>query len=226
MAQLSILFLGKKNDRNTQQAIDFLSAQGCALESFTGTRHDQFPIIESDKQWDFVISYLSPWIVPAWLLAKAKKAAINFHPGPPEYPGIGCTNFAIYNEEKEFGVTCHHMAAKVDRGDIIAVARFPLATTDTVYSLTKRCYEHIAQLFESVFSAVIEGKDLPLSSEQWRRVPYTRKELDALCVVTVGMDASEIKRRIRATSYPGMPGAYVELGGERFCAEKSINCKE
>lgn len=84
-----------------------------------------------------MISYLCPWILPEHLLERAKVASVNFHPGPPEYPGIGCTNFAIYNQEVIFGMTCHHMATRVDTGKIVAVRRFPLFPTDTVLSLTE-----------------------------------------------------------------------------------------
>ena len=31
------------------------------------------------------------------LLKKAKKSAVNFHPASPDYPGIGCNNFALYD---------------------------------------------------------------------------------------------------------------------------------
>ena len=34
-------------------------------------------------------------------LDKIKVASINFHPGPPDYRGIGCANFAIINQEKK-----------------------------------------------------------------------------------------------------------------------------
>lgn len=226
MSGISILFFGKQGDTFTMDAIDFLNTRSQRVEVYTGTRHDPFPVLPSQKTWDLIISYLSPWIMPAWLLAKASQGAINFHPGPPEYPGIGCTNFAIYNDEKEFGVTCHHMVPQVDQGSIIAVSRFPLEATDTVYSLTQCCYTHIFALFVQVMGDVLTGKDLPSSSLQWARLPYKRIELDALCKIKQGMGTDEIKRRVRATSYPGMPGAYIMLGGEKFLSEKSIKCKD
>ena len=61
-----------------------------------GNRDDKFP---EDIEWwkgDYIVSFLSPWVISNSLLNRAKKASINFHPAPPEYPGIGCTNFAIY----------------------------------------------------------------------------------------------------------------------------------
>ena len=43
-----------------------------------------------------------------------------------------------------------------------------------------------------------------------------RRELEELCKVTIDMEEEEIKRRIRATTYPGMPGAYIEVSGYKF----------
>ena len=73
---------------------------------------------------DLIISFISSWIYPQQLLSNAGFAAINFHPGSPDYPGTGCTNFAVYNGEKEYGITCHHMNATIDTGSIIQVKRF------------------------------------------------------------------------------------------------------
>ena len=169
-----------------------------------------------DGAYDYIISYISPWIVPERALKKVKIAAINLHPGPPEYPGIGCTNFAVYNNESEFGITVHHMKARVDSGRIIAVERFPIFEADTVYSLTQRCYAFIYIAFIKTLNAIVKGEPLPESSEVWKRDPYTRKELNDLCRITGGMDDEEIRKRIKATTYPGMPGAYIEMAGKLF----------
>ena len=162
-----------------------------------------------------MISYLSQWIIPGKVLEKASMAALNFHPGTPEYPGIGCTNFAIYNNADEFGVTCHHMAAKVDTGNIVAVRRFPVYEEDTVYAITQRCYNAILNLFYEIFYIVMNGENIPASDETWMRRPYLRKELNELCKLTPEMDLAEIERRIKATTYL-QPWAYLEVGEEIF----------
>jgi methionyl-tRNA formyltransferase len=149
------------------------------------------------------------------LLARAKKAAINFHPASPEYPGIGCNNFALYEGAKEYGVTCHHMASKVDTGAIIAVKRFPVLVEDNVASLLKRTYEHQIELFFQVAGMMAEGRELPRSTEKWTRPPFTRVQFNELFKITPGMSQEEIARRVRAVSYgPWQP--YLELEGFRF----------
>tara|TARA_B100000315_G_C14171228_1_gene404646 strand:- start:339 stop:515 length:177 start_codon:yes stop_codon:yes gene_type:complete len=52
---------------------------------------------------------------------------------------------------------------------------------------------------------------LSKSNEEWKRKPFTRRELDRLCVISKDMTEDEIERRIKATTYPGKPGAYIEL---------------
>jgi methionyl-tRNA formyltransferase len=212
----SVLFIGKKNDFYCEHATQFIKIHFPESVIFMGERNDKFP--ENLESWagDYIISYLSPWIIPKKLLNKAKMASINFHPGPPEYPGIGCTNFALYHNVDSFGVTCHHMNPKVDTGSIIAVRRFPLYQRDTVYTLTQRCYGYILQLFYEITSLIITGDKLPQSEERWRREPFKRKELNELCKITTDMPSEEIRRRIRSVTFPNAPGAYVEINGFKF----------
>ena len=115
------------------------------------------------------------------------------------------------------------MNAKVDTGDIIAVKRFPIFETDSVYSLSQRCYSHILTLFYEIVSGILEGKPLPKAEETWQRKPYKRKELNELCEIRPEMLTEEIKKRIQATSFPRMPGAYVKIGGYNFILEGENN---
>ncbi len=175
------------------------------------------PLPGEIQSWegDYIVSYLSRWVVPDALLKRAGKAAINFHPASPEYPGIGCNNFALYENASEYGVTCHHMAPKVDTGHIIAVRRFPVYPTDDVAALLKRTYENQIALFFEIMEIMAEGKELPVSEETWTRAPFTRKQFNELFCITPSQSKDEIARRIRAISYgPYQP--YVEIEGYRF----------
>ena len=52
---------------------------------------------------DYILSFRSLLILPEKIINNAKIAAINFHPGPPKYRGVGCLNYAVYNNEKYYG---------------------------------------------------------------------------------------------------------------------------
>lgn len=222
MREVSILFFAKKNKLFIEEAVRFIKQHFHNYDIYLGDREESFPIAKSEKSWDFIISYLSPWIVPQWLLSKAKIAAINFHPGPPEYPGIGCTNFAIYDRVSQYGVTCHHMESKVDAGKLIALKRFPVYSSETVYSLTIRCYAALLNLFFEIIDCILDNNSLPESKEIWRRRAYTREELDTLCEIKEGMDPTEVGRRVKATSFPNMPGAFMILDGRKISGKEIL----
>lgn len=201
MSEVKLLFIGKAGNFYSEAAAEFVTQHFKNATIYFSRRKDPFPDELRDWRGDLIISYLSQWIIPSWLLNSAEIAAINLHPGPPDYPGIGCTNFAIYNDEKDFGITCHHMLGKVDSGKIIFVKRFPILDSDTVYSLTQRCYIEILHSFLDLMTRLLKGEPFPESDEKWARKPYTRKELDELCLLRHDMSIEERNKRIKATTF-------------------------
>ncbi|MBN2421611.1 hypothetical protein JXB41_00165 [Candidatus Woesearchaeota archaeon] len=210
---MKILLLTKKS-KYCKIVQDCIKNKIPNTEIFEGESGDPLPNIEWEG--DYIISYLSPWIVPKELLNKAK-FSINFHPASPKYPGIGCYNFAIYNQEKEFGATCHYMLEKVDSGKIVKTIKFQMQDTDTVQSLKERTMDYMLTLFYDILKFIEKEKPLPRSDEKWLRRPYTRKDLQELCKLSLDMDENEIKRRLKATYFPNARDLpYLEVYGNKF----------
>lgn len=188
---------------------------GERLETFLGTVGDPLPEEVLNARPAFLLSFLSPWIVPAALLDNSG-TALNFHPASVDYPGIGCYNFALYDGAPEFGAVCHHMLAKVDSGTVVEERRFPLFPGDTVESLKLRTMVTMLAMFHDVCSLIAAGRPLPVCERQWSRKAYTRREMEALKTITPDMDEAEVARRIRAGTYPGYPGPSVTVAGHTF----------
>ena len=195
----SVLFLGKEKDAHVARAVDFCRRNFTRVGVYLGKWEDPFPAGIRSSDWNYIISYLSRWVVPADLLNQAK-LAINFHPGTPEYPGYGCNNFAIYEEAKDYGVCCHHMAPRVDTGAIIATQRFPVLLNDDGGTLLARAYDYQLVLFYEVVARIVREEALPVSSEKWTRKPFTRRQFDELGRITADMTKDEIARRTKATN--------------------------
>jgi methionyl-tRNA formyltransferase len=211
----SVLFLGKKDDEYCHRALEFVEANFENVTSYFSAWGEPMP--EEIKSWsgDYLFSYLCRWVVPLSVIQSATKGAINFHPASPHYPGIGCNNYALYENAPEYGATCHHMASKVDTGKIIAVKRFPVFATDDVSSLLLRTYEFQLVLFYEIAGKIINGEPLPEPDENWTRHPRSRKEFNELGVITPDMEDDEVARRVRAVSY-GVFQPTVDIGGFRF----------
>jgi methionyl-tRNA formyltransferase len=211
----SVLFLGKKDDKYCDRALQFVEDNFEHVTSYFSAWGEPMP--EEIQNWsgDYILSYLCRWVMPLATIESASKGAINFHPASPDYPGIGCNNYALYENADEYGATCHHMLSKVDTGRIIAVKRFPVFSTDDVNSLLHRTYEFQLVLFYEVVSTILKGEPLPESTEIWTRSPRSRREFDELSQIAPEMTDDEVARRVRAISY-GVFQPTVDIGGFRF----------
>lgn len=70
-----------------------------------------------------------------------KKGVINCHAGKlPFYRGRNVLNWALINDEKEFGVTVHYVDTGVDTGDIILQRTCPITDADTYKTLLEKAY--------------------------------------------------------------------------------------
>ena len=197
---------------------DYLSVRGNVGESFDEELRYYTP--------EYIISFLSPWIFSKSFLQIAKTAAINFHPGSPDYPGSGCYNFALYESNKKYGVTAHHMKEKVDSGEIIMTSYFDIAPLDTVETLKVKSMNHLLYLFDSVLSIITSEAELPKSPEIWRRKPFTKKDLSQLLEVDpINHTKEDIEKRIRAGIYPGYKGAFVNISEQKFYFPYDENSK-
>jgi methionyl-tRNA formyltransferase len=165
---------------------------------------------------DYLFNFLSPVIVPKEMLRAIRKSAINFHPAPPKWPGVGSASFALYEGDEVFGATAHAMTAKVDAGAILRAIRFPILAEDDCQSLFGRALEFALLLFYDVLTELARGGKIDPSGETWERPAVTRAQFDRWMRVSLDDEPEEIVRKARALNHPRLPGPYVELAGMRF----------
>ena len=178
------------------------------------------------KEYDYVISYLCPWILPKEVLDLAKEHAINFHPAPPKYPGIGGYNYAIWNGDEEYGVMVHKMDEKVDSGYIYDVSKFLINDNETVMTLKEKSMETLFALFVDVIDCIKEGKSFNFNGFrqgqekffEWHTPPYTRKDFQKNCEIRVHeYDRDYIEKCVRAFYFPGARDyPFFKINGKKY----------
>lgn len=214
-----VLFLARKNHELSNIAEDILRQSFDDVVALYGNWGDPYPQEIINWKGDIIVSFLSRWIVKENDIKKAKDFAINFHPAPPEYPGIGGYNFAILNRDKTYGVTCHHMAKKVDSGPIIEVLRFPLLDSYGVDSLMDLSHQKLLELFKSIFQMLSNEGTLPVSEERWSSRSYSRKELNNIYEISLSLPTSELEHCLRSTiSRSHKP--FILLNGKKYFIDK------
>ena len=194
---------------------------GSGVTVLQGDAGDHFPsgLPLTTKHYDYIFSFLSPWILSQYLLERGKMC-LNFHPGSSKYPGTGCYNFAIYDKAKYYGCVCHSIASAADVGAIHFENLFPVPPSCTVVKLKELTMITMLELYQRVLGKCYLFQPLPIHARQWQRKPYTMRDFDKLKQITHNMGDEEIARRIFASEFPGYPGAYVTVCGKRFYAKR------
>lgn len=218
-----VLFFGRNKCEASQKIFRKLERYGFNVTYFESKNRNE-PIPEDIFSWEgeYIICFRSLFILSEQLLRKAKVAAINFHPAPPEYPGSGCINFALYDEAENYGVTAHLMNKKVDNGKILEVRRFPINYDDDLPKLLKRTHTELYDLCSDFIHAlatqgesILAEKENQSVHEVWYGKAHLQKELEKLQIINPKINKLELERIIRATNIEGFPPK-ITLHGYSF----------
>ncbi len=219
-----VLFIGFEDCEYCQKANNFLEVCGFDVDWLKSSknRRDKLPPEYASWQGDYIFHMKSYYILPKSLLDGASKAAVNFHPGSPEYPGSGCVNWALYNNEKTTGITIHFLNEHIDNGNIIKVFRIPIMPNDTIETILPRIHMKQLSAFYDLVTTIQKYNPTILEHfvEQNRNTKWASKvgrirEIDRLQVVDKNIPQEQLERIIRATAI-GQFGPRLKLHGHEF----------
>ncbi len=217
-----VLFIGRKNDFWSKKIFYYLKKNFKNVEVFYSSKYfEKAP--KKIKNWkgDYILSFRSYLILSKKIINNAKEAAINFHPGPPEYRGIGCLNYAMYNGENKYGVTAHLMSQKIDNGKILKVQRFRIKkemNLDAALKLThKKLYEITINFIDKILSGKVTKKLILNYSMkyEWSKSIKSLKDLNDFYEIKKNISAIDLFKKIRAT-YTKKFKPYVIIHNKKF----------
>ena len=197
-------------------------------------RGEKIPSKVEEWRGDYILCFRSFFILSKNFIQKAKIAAINFHPAPPEFPGSGCINFALYEESQEYGVTAHIVNEKIDNGEIIDVMKFKIDSNESLDSLLKKTHKNLHILCERIINGISNygesfiREKIEFSKDiKWHGEARKIKELDKLQLIDPEISEEELKRIIRATYTKNHPPK-INLHGFEFILKSCdpTNAKE
>ena len=158
-SKYSVIFFARKNDFYSKKVLSILKKNFFTIKTiWIDNNNKKKRVKKKFFNKDILISYRSYYIFKKKELDLIKKIAINFHPGPPKYRGYGCANYAIYNQDKTYGVTCHIMNSKIDKGKIIDVNKFKISQLITLDDLLKKTYKCQISQVKKVVKKLIKKK--------------------------------------------------------------------
>ena len=174
--------------------------------------------------YNYIFCFRSFYILKKNILKKVNNAAINFHPGPPEYRGTGCVNYALYNNSKFYGCTAHLIDEKIDNGKIIDIKKFNISKKNSVSEVLRKTYENMTSLAISTIKNVkknpdfIENQILKNKNIKWSNKIKTLKDLNDFYQINTNIKKNNFLNKIRATDTPKFK-PYIKLHGKKFILE-------
>ena len=125
---------------------------------------------------DIIMSVAGPEIFSTELLASARLGCINIHSGQlPTYRGMLPTFWQLLNGESAAVITVHRMVEKLDAGEVLATAPFPLRKQDSLDRVMRGTKQEGARLFVSVLrdlrNGTATGRELDMGRAGYFRFP-------------------------------------------------------
>jgi len=219
----SVLYFGRKNCPYSNKIRDLLKKKSKKFyyikSNFIGEKIDEKKI--KNLTFDYIFCFRSFYILKKNLIEKCKIAPINFHPGPPEYRGIGCVNYAFYDNSKFYGCCAHIINEKIDNGKILNVRKFRLKSSDTIEScLTKTYNLMLGQAFYVINLLCKNPDNLQKLINKNKKIKWSKKikklkKLNNLYEIKKSASKKEILNKIRATNTKNFK-PYVILHNKKF----------
>ena len=153
-------------------------------------------------------------ILPQRVLDIPAKGCVNIHASIlPQYRGSAPYQWAVLDGRKETGVTAQHMAAKMDAGDIIDVAKTPIGPDETAGELLDRLAVLGGDLLSRTLTRFAAGTvaGTPQNEAEVSFAPMLDK---TMCPIDWNRTAQQVHDHVRGL-HP-WPVATMELNGQKF----------
>ncbi|MBX9977507.1 MAG: hypothetical protein K2X98_04610 [Alphaproteobacteria bacterium] len=144
--------------------------------------------------------------------------AYNFHPAPPEYPGLDPHYFAAYDGALTYGATCHIMTERVDNGPIVMVRRFSVEECRHSMHFLEKAIVEVFEMMDAIFCFIFEENILPPPiHETWGNDMCTKARRIALCTLDPHVSKNTFDKVFHAFQ-EGVESSnlVVHLHGHRF----------
>lgn len=215
-----VLVFLRKNDNYSKKFLNFLKKKFKKVCVLYSEDKNKKIFLKKLHNWkgNYIFSFRNKFILKKKIIRKADILAINFHPGPPKYRGIGCLNFALINGEKKYGVTSHIINQKIDNGKILKVIYFPISSRESLKKILIKTHKSLFRLSIQVINQILKKK-FKKNKYRWSKKLYKLKDLNNLYNLNISLKKYDIKQVLRATLINNYK-PFIKLNKKKFFISK------
>ena len=167
-----------------------------------------------DMKPDIIVTCAYGQIVPSAVLEAPKYNCVNLHGSLlPKYRGGAPIQRALWNQEKETGMSLMRMVEAMDAGPVLAKKVVPISKEDTSTTLFNQLGKVAGQLIVEYFDEVC-SENANFIDQNLEEVTYAPIITKAEERIDLSQDDQTIFHQIRALSKT--PGGYVMLKNKKF----------
>lgn len=213
--EIEVCFIVPRNDTKDQTLKNY--AEKYDIDYLFPVKINSESFINKVKKYkcDLLVSMSFNQIFRNEIINVPKLGVINCHAGKlPFYRGRNILNWALINDEKEFGITVHYVDEGIDTGDIINQKTYAISERDNYKSLLELAYEECANILYETLLLVKDDRHQRIKQSTIHPVGFycgRRGEGDE--IINWNQTSREIYNFIRAICDPG-PKATTFLKGE------------
>ena len=215
---MRLLLIINYNHKVSKQFVKFLKFKKISFDYIDSSKKKKLKI---SKNYDYLISFLNSMYINKSVRKKIKINSFNFHPGPPEYPGFGCYNFAMLDKVNFYGSTVHIINDKFDSGKIINVKKFKFSYKKfNLEKLIRKTHENVIKQAKDFINDV-QNKKLKIEGNlKWKKKAYTKKEFETAREIKLNDTKKNVLKKIKAFSYKNYESVYLNFKGLKFELKK------
>lgn len=219
---IEILFLTVRYDKRDELLLQMAKNKGIPIELSRNINSQEFIEQISKYQADLFVSMSFNQIFKTQMINLPKYKTINCHAGKlPFYRGRNILNWALINDEKEFGITVHYVDEGIDTGDIIVQETYPITDEDNYGTLLARAYEGCADVLYRAIKMIQNNEVERIRQQDIDPIgTYCGMRQSGDEIIDWNQSSREIFNFIRAICTPG-PQATSWINGKQIRINKA-----
>ncbi len=216
-----ISFITVRYDSRDNVLLELAKEHEIPVEINKNINSEEFVSVVKKYDVDMFVSMSFNQIFRSEMIHLPPLKTINCHAGKlPYYRGRNILNWALINDEKEFGITVHYVDEGIDTGDIILQRTYPISDEDNYASLLEKAYVGCAEILYDAIKMIQEGTVKPISQNSIDKIGMycgVRKPGDE--IINWHSSSREVFNFVRALCRPG-PMATSFVNGKEIKINK------
>ncbi len=177
----------------------FCEKQGIVYQQFSGDVLKEYLLALNEPT--LIISAANRYLFPKEVVEKNNITIVNYHGALlPKHPGRNAEAWAIYEGDKEAGITWHYVVPDVDAGSILIQKTTPITEQTTSFTLLRINSKLVMEGFEEILPGLLAGTLTGTMQTERHDIHYSwMKPNDG--VLDLNWDAEKISAFLRAMDY-------------------------